>query len=106
MCLQSMHEAVLERRVEDDARRVGACRRGMVELLGRAHDGVQMLDGRNIGVLSRGGPGYCNQSFTGGVGKQVKVEITCFRHLYDRRTACGYQWKRPRLDVTGKPLAF
>src|SRR5262245_44844458 len=87
---QSLDKILFEQGVENQARRLCDFRQSMVELLFRPHHWVQVFDRRYIGVLRRGGSGNRYQGFAGGVGNQMKMEITGLRHLYSGRIACGY----------------
>src|SRR5262249_49320698 len=101
--LQQLNEVLFEQRVENQARRFRYLRQCMVELFFRSDHWVEMFNWRNIGVLRRCRPGDGNQSFTRGIGNQVKMEITGLGHLYSSQIACGYYGRRPRLSPTSKP---
>ena len=86
---QRLDEVFLKQRVQHQARQLGDLRQRIVELLLRAHHRVKMLDRRDIGVLRRGGARDRDQSFTGGVGNQMEMEIAGVWHLYSCGIACG-----------------
>src|SRR5689334_2435618 len=101
--LKQLDEIFLKQRVQDQARRLGNFRQGMIELLFRANHRIEVLDRRDIGVLRCRRPRDRDQGLTGRVGYQVKMKITGLWHLYSSQIACGYYGRRPRLDPSCKP---
>ena len=72
--LEPLAEIAVDQRVEDDARRFLEVGDDPVELLGRAHQRVDVLDGADVGVLRRSGASDRDQRFAGRVRNHVEVE--------------------------------
>ncbi len=98
--LQPLAEIAPHQRVEDEARRGPDLRDHPVELRGRAHQRVDVLDRRHALVLGGGRAPDIDQRLAGGVGDEVEVEVAaahsdrlCGRPL---GRLCGRLARRPR----------
>ena len=73
---EAFAECTVDQRVEDDARSFLEGGDDPVELLGRADQRMDVLDGADVGILRGGGTGDRDQGFAGRVGNHVQVEET------------------------------
>ena len=69
-------QLVVEQGVEDDAGGLLDFGKDPVKLLLRAHQRIDVLDRRDLGVLRGRGPRYGGQCLTGGIRNEMKMKIT------------------------------
>ena len=94
-------ELAIEQCVEYDARRFIELIQDTVELLAGAHQRVDVLDWRHIGVLRRSGARDREQRLSGCVGDEMQMEKISGPVRQSLKT-CGRSGSRPRLQAPCK----
>ena len=105
MVLQPRNQVVLQESVEHDSRRLVDLCQHPVELFLCAHQWIDVLDRRHLGVLRGRGARHGGQSLTGSIRDQMQMEVAAgtMSHGDGYGRACELMGRRPRRAARCKP---